>query len=115
MGLYQRDNGVWYARWTKRGKLYRQSLGTTSRREAEAQHRQLTGTALNPPPALEAQVLVERWRYEYNTFRPHSAPGVRWITKTRGRSEAPPSDLLLAHGAARRLHSPMMLMLFPEL
>ena len=26
---------------------------------------------------LEAQVLVERWRHEYNTFRPHSALGYR--------------------------------------
>lgn len=26
---------------------------------------------------LEAQVLIERWRYEYNTFRPHSALGYR--------------------------------------
>jgi len=26
---------------------------------------------------LEAQVLVERWRKEYNEFRPHSALGYR--------------------------------------
>ncbi len=26
---------------------------------------------------LEAQVLIERWRHEYNTFRPHSALGYR--------------------------------------
>ena len=26
---------------------------------------------------LEAQVLVERWRHEYDTFRPHSALGYR--------------------------------------
>jgi len=26
---------------------------------------------------LEAQVLVERWKHEYNTFRPHSALGYR--------------------------------------
>ncbi len=26
---------------------------------------------------LEAQVLVERWRHEYNTFRPHTALGYR--------------------------------------
>jgi hypothetical protein len=26
---------------------------------------------------LEAQVLVERWRHEYNTFRPHSSLGYR--------------------------------------
>jgi len=26
---------------------------------------------------LEAQVLVERWRHEYNTVRPHSALGYR--------------------------------------
>jgi transposase InsO family protein len=26
---------------------------------------------------LEAQVLVECWRHEYNTFRPHSALGYR--------------------------------------
>jgi len=26
---------------------------------------------------LEAQVLFERWRHEYNTFRPHSALGYR--------------------------------------
>lgn len=26
---------------------------------------------------LEAQVLIERWRYEYNTFRPHIALGDR--------------------------------------
>jgi transposase InsO family protein len=26
---------------------------------------------------LEAQVLVERWRHEYNTFRPHSTLGYR--------------------------------------
>jgi transposase InsO family protein len=25
----------------------------------------------------EAQVLIERWRIEYNTIRPHSAPGYR--------------------------------------
>jgi len=57
MGLYQRDNGVWYARWTRRGKLHRQSLGTTSRREAEAAYRQLTGKPLNrrPRPKKEAQ------------------------------------------------------------
>ena len=26
---------------------------------------------------LQAEVLVERWRHEYNTFRPHSALGYR--------------------------------------
>ena len=26
---------------------------------------------------LEAKVLVERWRTEYNTFRPHSSLGYR--------------------------------------
>jgi hypothetical protein len=26
---------------------------------------------------LEAQVLIERWRHEYNTLRPHSALGYR--------------------------------------
>ena len=26
---------------------------------------------------LEAQVLIERWRHEYNTFRPHSSLGYR--------------------------------------
>ncbi len=26
---------------------------------------------------LEAQVFIERWRHEYNTFRPHSALGYR--------------------------------------
>jgi transposase InsO family protein len=26
---------------------------------------------------LEAQILVERWKHEYNTFRPHSALGYR--------------------------------------
>jgi transposase InsO family protein len=26
---------------------------------------------------LEAQVLIERWRQEYNTFRPHSSLGYR--------------------------------------
>ena len=26
---------------------------------------------------LEAKVLVERWRWEYNTFRPHSSLGYR--------------------------------------
>ncbi len=26
---------------------------------------------------LEAQVLIERWRHEYNAFRPHSALGYR--------------------------------------
>jgi transposase InsO family protein len=33
--------------------------------------------SLGSPPLLEAQVLVERWRHEYNTFRPHSALGYR--------------------------------------
>lgn len=50
MGLYQRANGVWYARWTKRGKLERRSLGTTSRREAETKYRQLTGKPLGRRP-----------------------------------------------------------------
>ncbi len=81
MGLYQRENGVWYARWTKRGELFRKSLGTTSRRDAEAQYRQLTGRALNrlprskkaaqreaaavdwkTPPASFAE-MVDRWAY----------------------------------------------------
>jgi len=26
---------------------------------------------------LEARVLIERWRHEYNTFRPHSSLGYR--------------------------------------
>jgi transposase InsO family protein len=26
---------------------------------------------------LEAQALIERWRHEYNTFRPHSSLGYR--------------------------------------
>ncbi len=81
MGLYQRENGVWYARWTRRGQLFRKSLGTTSRRDAEAQYRQLTGRALNrvrrskkakqreaatvdwkSPPATFAE-MVDRWAY----------------------------------------------------
>ncbi len=56
MGLCQRDDGVWYARSTKRGKLYRQRLGTTSRREAEAQYRPLTGKALNRRPRSKKDV-----------------------------------------------------------
>ena len=38
---------------------------------AELLHRELFD------PLLEATILIERWRHEYNTFRPHSALGNR--------------------------------------
>ena len=53
---------------------------------------------------LEAQVLVERWRKEYNTVRPHSALGYRppapetivsWPPGSATLSRAPgPSDTI---------------------
>ena len=32
---------------------------------------------LAPDKDVEAKVLIERWRQEYNRVRPHSAPGYR--------------------------------------
>ncbi len=44
---------------------------STGSSRAELLNRELFDTL------LEAQVWVERWRQEYNTFRPHSALGYR--------------------------------------
>lgn len=67
MGLYQRSNGVWYARWTKRGKLYRRSLGTTSRREAEAKYRQISGKPLARRPRTKKQAERQAAAVEWKT------------------------------------------------
>jgi integrase len=67
MGLYQRSNGVWYARWTKGGKLQRQSLGTSSRREAEAAYRQLTGKPLNRKPRSKKAAQREAASVDWKT------------------------------------------------
>ena len=87
MGLYQRDNGVWYARWTKRGKLHRQTLATTSRREAEAQYRQLTGKALNRRPrskkAAQREAAAVDWKTKPDTF---AEMADRWTYHLKHRS-----------------------------
>ena len=67
MGLYQRANGMWYARWTKGGKLYRRSLATSSRREAEAEYRQLTGKPLNRRPHAKKEIAREKASIEWKT------------------------------------------------
>jgi len=72
MGLYQRPNGVWYARWTRNGELHRRSLSTTSRREAEAKYRQITGKPLNRRPrakkAAQREAAAVDWKTKPETF-----------------------------------------------
>ena len=43
----------------------------------------------------EAQILIERWRREYNTVRPHSALGY-WPPAPEAMSPAPLSDLIMS-------------------
>jgi putative transposase len=38
----------------------------------------------------EAQILIERWRREYNTFRPHSSLGYRPPAPETKQPEPPP-------------------------
>ena len=57
---------------------------------------------------LEAKVLVERWRREYNTIRPHSALGYQppapqaWTSATHPAGSAPPARPPLHHNHRRR-------------
>jgi transposase InsO family protein len=47
----------------------------------------------------EAQVIIENWRFEYNTFRPHSSLGYR----------PPAPEAVLPHGAVSLDHGPLRL------
>jgi len=51
---------------------------------------------------LEAQVVVEGWRIEYNTYRPHSSLGrltpaefrAQWVPETENAGTPDPSPVL---------------------
>jgi transposase len=71
-----------YYRWSKdfleAGK--KQLAGDTVREATSDEVKDLRDECLNGEvfeTLLEAQVLIERWRHEYNTFRPHSSLGYR--------------------------------------
>ncbi len=67
MGIYTRDNGVWYARWSTRGKVHRKTLDTTSRREAEQLYRKVTGRTLHPRHPRRSTARDRAARVEWKT------------------------------------------------
>jgi integrase len=87
MGLYQRPNGVWYARWTKRGALERRSLNTTSRRDAEAKYRELTGKPLTRRPRAKKEAQRGAAAVDWRT-KPESLGEMtdRWAYHLKHRS-----------------------------
>ena len=62
---FQKEVGQWPGKGTHRNKSSENST------EAEVLNREVFDTL------LEAKVLVERWRREYNHIRPHSSLGYR--------------------------------------
>ncbi len=71
MGIYQRENGKWYAKITRNGKTIRRSLETTSEKEAmgrfELIKEQLFKQLLTPKPSISL-LKDNEWKEEKLDF-----------------------------------------------